>query len=261
MRKKIVIGNWKMNQSFNEGIELAEAIKISIDTQPANNVTVVIAPTFVHLARISELLKDSANFATAAQNCHHGANGAFTGEVSAAIIASTGAKYVIIGHSERRMYFNESNELLAKKVNIALANNLIPVFCIGESIEERNANKHLEAISKQLKESLYHLSPTDFSKIIIAYEPVWAIGTGVTATVHQAQGMHNHIRAEINKKYGKNISSETPVLYGGSCNPKNAKELFACIDVDGGLIGGASLTSADFVAVVNSFGKQPETIQ
>lgn len=261
MRKKIVIGNWKMNQSFNQGIELADAIKKNMDAQPASDVTVVLAPTFVHLAQVSALLKDSDNFATAAQNCHHSANGAFTGEVSAEIIASTGAKYVIIGHSERRIYFNESNELLAKKVNTTLANNLIPVFCIGENLEERNANKHLEVITKQLKESLYHLSPADFSKVIVAYEPVWAIGTGVTATVHQAQGMHNHIRGEINKKYGKNISSETPILYGGSCNPKNAKELFACIDVDGGLIGGASLNADDFVAVVNSFGKQPVTLQ
>lgn len=242
-----------MNKSLAEGIQLADEIIQELNSGTSGNVVKVIAPPFVHLATLADKLKNITGFEIAAQNCHQNKNGAFTGEVSAEMIASTGTNFVILGHSERRQYFNESNELLAQKVISALANNLIPVFCIGENLAERNANQHLEAVTKQMKESLFHLLPTDFSKVIIAYEPVWAIGTGVTASVHQAQGMHNHIRAEINKKYGKDISSETPILYGGSCNPKNAKELFACIDVDGGLIGGASLNALDFVAIINSF--------
>lgn len=253
MRKKIVIANWKMNKGLSEGLQLVDEI-INDSSIQSNDVLKVIAPSFVHLALVADKLKNINGFAASAQNCHHVKNGAYTGEVSAEMIASAGAKYVIIGHSERRQYFNESNELLAQKVNVALANNLVPVFCIGENLTERNANQHLEVVTRQMKESLYHLLPSDFSKVIIAYEPVWAIGTGVTATVHQAQGMHNHIRSEINKKYGKEVSSATSILYGGSCNPQNARELFACIDVDGGLIGGASLNAEDFIAVIKSFG-------
>ena len=253
MRKKIVIANWKMNKGLSEGLQLVDEI-INDSSIQSNDVLKVIAPSFVHLALVADKLKNINGFAASAQNCHHVKNGAYTGEVSAEMIASAGAKYVIIGHSERRQYFNESNELLAQKVNVALANNLVPVFCIGENLTERNANQHLEVVTRQMKESLYHLLPADFSKVIIAYEPVWAIGTGVTATVHQAQGMHNHIRSEINKKYGKEVSSATSILYGGSCNPQNARELFACIDVDGGLIGGASLNAEDFIAVIKSFG-------
>ncbi len=254
MRKKIVVGNWKMNKTLIEGIQLVDEITKGFSTQSDEHVLKIIAPPFIHLATFADKLKHLNGFQVAAQNCHHISNGAYTGEVSAAMIASTGANYVILGHSERRLYFGENSGLLAQKVNIALANNLTPIFCIGENLTERNANQHLEVIKLQLKEALFHLSPSDFSKLIIAYEPVWAIGTGVTATVHQAQGMHNHIRSEINKKYGKEISSTISILYGGSCNSKNAKELFSCIDVDGGLIGGASLVAADFVTIVNSFG-------
>ncbi len=251
MRKKIVAANWKMNKTFADGLQLIDEI---LNTTPVNNnVIKIIAPPFIHLAAIADKLKSKEGFAVAAQNCHHLKSGAFTGEVSAEMIASTGAKYVIIGHSERRMYFGETSSLLAQKVNIALANNLTPIFCLGEMIEDRNANLHLEKVKQQLKEGLFHLSPADFSKLIIAYEPVWAIGTGVTATTHQAQGMHNFIRSEINKKYGKNISENTILLYGGSCNAENAKDLFACLDVDGGLVGGASLKANDFVAIANSF--------
>ncbi len=252
MKKKIVIGNWKMNKTLNDGLELVDAIMKEDAIETSKHVLKVLAPSYIHIASIADKLKQLDGFEVAAQNCHHLANGAYTGEVSAEMIASAGASYVILGHSERRLHFEESNELLAQKVNIAIANNLTPVFCIGENLTQRNANQHLEAVTKQLKESLFHLQPADFSKIIIAYEPVWAIGTGVTATVHQAQGMHNHIRTEINKKYGIGISTTTSILYGGSCNPKNAKELFACIDVDGGLVGGASLNASDFIAVVNS---------
>ena len=253
MRKKIVVGNWKMNKTFDEGTQLLEEIEKELVSQPADQVVKIIAPSFLHLAAISEKLRSFTGFEVAAQNCHHVSNGAYTGEISAAMIASTGANYAIIGHSERRLYFGENSSLLAQKVNIALANKLTPIFCIGENLLERNANQHLEVVLKQLKEALFHLSPSDFSRLIIAYEPIWAIGTGVTATVHQAQGMHNYIRSEINKKYGKEVSTAISILYGGSCTAKNAKELFACIDVDGGLIGGASLVATDFAIIINSF--------
>jgi triosephosphate isomerase len=252
MRRKIVAGNWKMNKSFTQGLHLVDEILEASSNQKAEVLT-IFAPSFVHLSAVAEKTKSHPDFAVAAQNCHHLSSGAYTGEVSAEMIASSGASYVIIGHSERRLYNAETNDLLIQKLNVALKNNLTPIFCIGESSEERNANKHLEAIKLQMKESLFHLSPSDFSKLVIAYEPVWAIGTGITATSHQAQGMHNFIRAEINKKYGKEISENTSIIYGGSCNPQNAKELFACLDVDGGLIGGASLKAADFIAICNSF--------
>lgn len=253
MRKKIVAGNWKMNKSLSQGLQLVDEIIAAASASPSNSVLKIIAPPFTHLASVHEKIKTISGFAVAAQNCHHMSNGAYTGEVSAEMINSTGTNYVIIGHSERRQYFGESDSLLAQKVNLALTNNLIPIFCIGENGDERKTNQHLEVVKKQLKEALFHLPPPDFAKLIIAYEPVWAIGTGVTATSHQAQGMHNYIRSEINKKYGKEISENTSILYGGSCNPQNAQELFACLDVDGGLIGGASLKAADFVSIINSF--------
>jgi len=253
MRQKIVAGNWKMNKTHAQGIQLVDEIIMKSSKQPSANVLKIIVPPFTHLATVEDQVRSHADFAVAAQNCHHLQTGAYTGEVSAEIIASTGAKYVIIGHSERKLYFGENNTLLSQKVNAALAANLIPIFCIGESSDERNANKHLETVKQQLKEALFHLSPADFGKLIIAYEPVWAIGTGVTATNHQAQGMHHFIRSEINKKYGKEISDIVPILYGGSCNSQNARELFSCLDVDGGLFGGASLNAADFVTIANSF--------
>jgi len=250
MRRKIVAGNWKMNKTLSQGLELVDEILSSSDSTA---VLKIIASPYIHLPAIAEKLKSKTDFAVAAQDCHHLNSGAYTGEVSAEMIASTGATYVIIGHSERRLYSGETNELLIQKLNCALAANLIPIFCIGESIEERNANTHLEKIRAQIKDSLFQLSSADFAKVIIAYEPVWAIGTGLTATSYQAQGVHDFIRTEINKKYGKGISENTIILYGGSCNPQNAKELFACADIDGGLIGGASLKSSDFNAIANSF--------
>ncbi|MBN8697010.1 MAG: triose-phosphate isomerase [Bacteroidetes bacterium] len=250
MRRKIVAGNWKMNKELAPGMELVTEI---VASNTAQDVLKIIAPPFIHLAAVADKIKGKSDFAVAAQNCHQAENGAFTGEISAGMIASCGANYVIIGHSERRQYFGENAQLLAQKVNTALAQNLTPIFCLGEQIEQRNANTHLETVKQQLKDALFHLPAADFSKLIIAYEPVWAIGTGVTATSHQAQGMHNFIRSEINKKYGKEVSENISILYGGSCNPQNAKELFACMDVDGGLIGGASLKAADFIAIANSF--------
>jgi triosephosphate isomerase len=251
MRRKIVTGNWKMNKTLFKGKQLVKEILSSTDA--SSDVLKIIAPPFIHLAAIADMVTSRTDFAVAAQDCHHLSAGAYTGEVSAEMIASTGAEFVIIGHSERRLYAEENNELLAKKVNIALLNNLSPIFCIGENSEERNENIHLEAVRKQIKEGLFHLSAADFSRVIIAYEPVWAIGTGLTATSHQAQGVQNFIRTEINKKYGKEISENCSILYGGSCNAQNAQELFSCIDIDGGLIGGASLKSADFLSIINSF--------
>jgi triosephosphate isomerase (TIM) len=250
MRRKIVAGNWKMNKNLQQGLELIDQI---VESSSSESVLKIIACPFIHITSAVEKIKGRTDFAIAAQNCHHLPNGAFTGEISAEMIVSTGAKYVIIGHSERRQYFNETNSILAQKINIALSYNLIPVFCLGEKLEDRNANLHLEIVRQQMKETLFHLPVSDFAKIVIAYEPVWAIGTGVTATSHQAQGMHNFIRSEINKKYGKDISENTSILYGGSCNAENAKELFSCLDVDGGLVGGASLKAKDFIAISNSF--------
>ncbi len=253
MRRKILAGNWKMNKTYSEGLQLVDEIVELFNAQPVDGVEKILAPSFIHLSAVIEKVKLIKNFSVASQNCHHQKNGAYTGEVSAEMVKSTGATYVIIGHSERRSFFSENSVVLSQKVNIALLNNLNPIFCIGESLEERNANTHLEAVRKQLKETVFNLSESDFSKLIIAYEPIWAIGTGVTATSHQAQGMHNFIRSEINKKYGKVISENIPIIYGGSCNAKNAKELFACLDVDGGLIGGASLIAEELFSIANSF--------
>jgi triosephosphate isomerase len=250
MRRKIVAGNWKMNKSFSEGMQLIDEL---MKEDAAGNVEKIIATPFIHLAEASRKLSANKQFKLAAQNCHHQSNGAYTGEVSAGMIASTGATHVIIGHSERRMYFQESDALLIQKVNAALTASLTPIFCIGESLEQRNANKHQETIKGQLMASVFQLPAAEFAKLILAYEPVWAIGTGVTATTAQAQEMHAFIRAEVNKKYGKDISDNLVILYGGSCNPQNAKELFGCKDVDGGLIGGASLKAADFKLIIASF--------
>jgi triosephosphate isomerase len=250
MRKKIVAGNWKMNKSLSEGMQLIDEL---IKADGAAQVEKIIATPFIHLAEAARKLNANKEFRLAAQNCHHQASGAYTGEISADMIASTGATHVIIGHSERRMYFQESDALLTQKVNAALAASLTPIFCIGESLEERNASKHRETIKNQLTASVFQLPPTEFVKLILAYEPVWAIGTGVTASSEQAQEMHQFIRSEVNQKYGQDISGNLVILYGGSCNPQNAKELFSCNDVDGGLIGGASLKAADFKAIINSF--------
>lgn len=239
-----------MNKTLEEGLMLIDGI---IANPASAEVLKIIACPFIHITSAVEKLRPIHGFEVAAQNCSQHESGAYTGEISAAMIRSAGATHVIIGHSERRQYFNETAAVLAQKINIALENNLAPIFCIGENQEERSANQHLEIVRKQLKEGVFHLPPADFSRLIIAYEPVWAIGTGLTATSHQAQGMHNFIRSEINKKYGKEISENTSILYGGSCNAENAKELFSCMDVDGGLVGGASLKAHDFVTIINSF--------
>jgi triosephosphate isomerase len=249
MRKKIVAGNWKMNKSLKEGIELAKTIDRQVED---NGVIIVLCTPFIHLSDVAQIITKDSLF-LGAQNCASEASGAYTGEVSAEMIHSAGAEYVIIGHSERRTYYKESDDLLNKKVKLALANNLTPIFCCGEILAERQAGKYIQVVKSQLEKGLFDLSSEDFSKIVIAYEPVWAIGTGVNATAEQAQEMHKIIREQIAVKYGNSIAENTSILYGGSCKPSNARELFANPDVDGGLIGGASLTSADFMGIVNAF--------
>jgi triosephosphate isomerase len=249
MRKKIVAGNWKMNKNLSEGIQLAKEVE-ALAAEVNNGAIVIVATPFIHLAEIKKGLN---KVKLSSQNCAVEANGAYTGEVSAEMVASTGAEYVIIGHSERRNYYKEDNATLNKKVKIALANHLKPIYCIGEVLAEREANIHFEVVKKQLVEGVFNLPEADFSKIVIAYEPVWAIGTGKTATSAQAQEMHAFIRKEIAAKYGKTIADETTILYGGSCNDKNAAELFANPDVDGGLIGGASLKAEQFITIVKAF--------
>jgi len=252
MRKKIVAGNWKMNCNREEAFSLVTEIKGMIADEILSDVTVILAPPFVHLASVTHLINGSG-IHVAAQNCASEPAGAFTGEVSASMIKSVGAAYVIIGHSERRSYFNESNSILAKKTEMALSNNLVPVFCIGETLHQREANEHFSIIKEQLHEGVFHLDAEKFSKLIIAYEPVWAIGTGKTASPAQAQEMHLYIRNVVEDHYEKKIASQLPLLYGGSCNENNANELFSLADVDGGLIGGASLKSRSFVNIIKSF--------
>ncbi|MET4139836.1 triose-phosphate isomerase [Pedobacter sp. UYP1] len=251
MRKKIVAGNWKMNTDYAEGISLfSEIVNIVRDEKKGDQIAIICAP-FIHLNSLSKLGGDVVKIG--AQNCHQKESGAFTGEISAKMIKSIGCEYVIVGHSERRQYFAESDALLADKTNIALANGLTPIFCIGETLDERNNGNFFEILKGQLENGLFHLSPEDFAKVVIAYEPVWAIGTGLTATAAQAQEVHEFIRAEVAGKYGEAAAEETSILYGGSCTPKNAPELFAQKDIDGGLIGGASLKSRDFADIVKTF--------
>ncbi len=249
MRQQIVAGNWKMNKTLEEGLELTKNILEKVEKPKG---LVVVAPPLTHLRDVGKMLKVRKHFHLAAQNCHHEEKGAFTGEVSADMIASVGAEFVIIGHSERRQYFKEKNDVLAQKVNIALAKGLRPIFCCGEPLHIREVDTHVGYVAKQLKASIFHLREEDFRKVVIAYEPIWAIGTGRTATSEQAQEMHHAIRVLVAKKYGKSVANDTTILYGGSCNAQNAPELFAQPDVDGGLIGGASLKADDFAAIVAS---------
>jgi triosephosphate isomerase len=253
MRKKIVAGNWKMNLDYNEGLSLFSEVVNMVKDEITGNQQAVVCSPFIHLHSLVQLAKGYTKVAVGAQNAHQAESGAYTGEISAKMINSVGAAYVILGHSERRQYFGEDNALLAKKTDTALANGLKPIFCIGETLDERNAEKHFDIIKSQLVEGVFHLDAAHFSQLVIAYEPVWAIGTGVTASSAQAQEIHAFIRAEIATKYGQEVADSTTILYGGSCNPKNAPELFAQPDIDGGLIGGASLKSRDFVDIVKVF--------
>lgn len=249
-RQHIVAGNWKMNKTLEEGRDLAKDI---VERLQPSEVIVVLAAPFIHLNAISDVINGVSNLKLAAQNCHQEESGAYTGEISIGMLQSVGVEYVIIGHSERREYFNETDELLAKKVNAVLNKGLIPIFCCGEKLDVREANQQMQLVENQITKALFHLSAEAFEKVVIAYEPVWAIGTGKTASPEQAQEMHLYIRHLIAKKYGEELAQATTILYGGSANAANAKELFQQPDVDGGLVGGASLKAEDFVTIVNSF--------
>lgn len=250
MRKNIVAGNWKMNTTLEVGVELANNVNALLKGKKANCDVIVCVP-FTHLTSVNAVLEPEL-VGLGAENCSEHAKGAYTGEVSASMVKSTGAGYVILGHSERRQYFGENNEQLLAKTKIALENGLVPIFCVGEVLEQREDGSFNEVVKSQV-EALFSLSAEDFGKIVIAYEPVWAIGTGKTATAEQAQEMHAHIRGVIADKYGKEVADNTSILYGGSCKPSNAKEIFAKPDVDGGLIGGAALKAEDFMGIIEAF--------
>lgn len=251
MRKKIVAGNWKMNKNLQDGVALAKELnEMLVADKP--NCDVVICTPFIHLASVAQLLNPEV-LGLGAENCADKVSGAYTGEVSAEMVKSTGAQYVILGHSERRAYYGETAEILKEKVNLALANGLKVIFCIGEVLEEREAGKQNEVVKAQLEGSLFDLSNEEFANIILAYEPVWAIGTGKTATAEQAEDMHAFIRNVIAEKFGAAAADETSILYGGSCKPSNAKEIFAKPNVDGGLIGGAALKAADFKGIIDAW--------
>ena len=247
----MVAGNWKMNKNLQEGVALAAQLKEDVKNPKC---AVVIGTPFIHLATVAELLKDSP-IKVAAENCADKEKGAFTGEVSAEMVRSTGAEYCILGHSERRAYYHEDFEILKNKVELALANGLKVIFCIGEVKEEREAGKQNEVVKAELEGSVFNLAEEDFRKIVIAYEPIWAIGTGLTATAEQAEEIHAYIRSIIAEKYGQAVADDTTILYGGSCKASNAPELFAKPDIDGGLIGGASLKAADFKGIIDAWKK------
>jgi len=248
-RKKIVAGNWKMNQNLFEGKQLIQDI-LSCNPETGDDVQVIIAPPFTQLALAASQLKGHDGFFLAAQNCHQEKSGAYTGEISAGMLKSVDVSYVIIGHSERRQYFNESNALLAQKTDAVLAEGMQVIFCVGEPLDVRDQEQQNDYVKNQIQEGLFHLSKEAFQNVIIAYEPIWAIGTGRTASTEQAQDMHAFIRSVVASQYDAATADQLSILYGGSCNPANAESLFACPDVDGGLIGGASLKAKDFCSII-----------
>ena len=249
MRKKIVAGNWKMNKTLQETVTFINDLKKLL--KPGNNIEIIIAPAFVNLPKAVEMLQDFPVI-IAAQNMHFADRGAYTGEVSVDMLKAIGVKTVILGHSERRAYFNETDDMLQKKVHKAYEKSLTSIFCVGEKLEEREAGKHFEVVKSQLSNALFQLPIQAYKKIVIAYEPVWAIGTGQTATPDQAQEMHKFIRETLAKKYGRDLADAVRILYGGSVKPGNAAEIFSKPDVDGGLIGGASLNVEDFNAIIEA---------
>lgn len=253
MRKKIVAGNWKMNMNLQDGVTLAKEINEALIADKPN-CDVVICTPFIHLASVAQVL-DSKVVGLGAENCADKEKGAYTGEVSAEMVKSTGAQYVILGHSERRQYYGETAEILKEKVQLALANGLKVIFCIGETLEEREANKQNEVVKAELEGSVYNLNAEEWKNIILAYEPIWAIGTGKTATAEQAEEMLAYIRSTVAEKYGAEVAEDTTILYGGSCKASNAPELFSKPDIDGGLIGGASLKTADFKGIIDAWKK------
>jgi len=252
-RKHIVAGNWKMNLNYEEGLSLFSEIANMAKDEVIGHQEVVVCSPFIHLSSIVKLAETSNNVSVGAQNIHQAEAGAYTGEISASQVRSVGAEYVILGHSERRAYFGETDALLAQKVDVALRHQLKPIFCIGETKEERESGRFFEVIKTQLEQGVFHLDATAFAGIVLAYEPVWAIGTGLTASPEQAQEVHAFIRETLTQHYGEQVAEQTTILYGGSCNPSNAATLFAQKDIDGGLIGGASLKSRDFIDIAKVF--------
>ena len=250
MRKKIVAGNWKMNTLPAEGVALAKGVAAG-KGEVCDCVNFIVCPPFTHLQSVVETLKGT-NIAVGAQDCATETKGAYTGEVSAEMIAALGCEYVILGHSERRQYYGETSETLNKKMARAYENNLIPIYCVGENLEEREANRHFEVCKQQLEEVVFNLTEEQFKKLVIAYEPVWAIGTGKTATAEQAEEIHAYIRKVLRSKFGA-AAEECAILYGGSCKPSNAGEIFSKENVDGGLIGGAALKAEDFLGIGKAF--------
>lgn len=250
-RKKIVAGNWKMNTNLNEALDLITEIKKG--SEEFSPIEKIIFPPFTFLKNASDSLSNANTFFVGAQNCSEHVKGAYTGEVSAEMLSSVGCKFVLVGHSERRTFFKESDEQLILKIQNALKNNLHVIFCFGEQLEERKSGKQFETVKKQLENVLKIFSESELNKMYLAYEPVWAIGTGETATPQQAQEMHAYIRKIISELFSSTLAQNIPILYGGSCNAQNAKELFSCADVDGGLIGGASLKATDFCKIIASF--------
>jgi triosephosphate isomerase (TIM) len=251
MRKKIVAGNWKMNMNLEEGLKFAGSVNKYFKENPSDKTLVILCTPFIHLAGVAEILKHG-KVALGAQNCAAEASGAYTGEVSAYMVKSTGAEYVILGHSERRTDYHEDDKLINKKTLLAINSGLKVIFCIGEVLNERESEKHFLIVRRQLEEGLFTLTVEQMDNVIIAYEPVWAIGTGLTATPDQAQEMHKYIRDLVKEKYGADCAKKMPILYGGSCKPSNAAEIFSKPDVDGGLIGGASLKKEDFAGIIEA---------
>jgi triosephosphate isomerase (TIM) len=250
-RKKIVAGNWKMNLNWVDAFDLATAIKDK--SAEISGIQKIIFPPLPYLQMLNVIFEEDLDFFIGAQNCSEHEKGAYTGEVSASMIESSGASFVLVGHSERRAYFSETNEQLVQKIEQALKNGIDVVFCFGEQIQERKNNQHFETVKKQINDVLRYFPVDKIDKLILAYEPVWAIGTGETATPQQAQEMHAFVRKTISELFSQQIANNISILYGGSCNAQNAKELFSCEDVDGGLIGGASLKADDFCTIMNSF--------
>jgi triosephosphate isomerase (TIM) len=252
MAKKIVAGNWKMNKDLNAAVALVEDLKSKIGEYDTSGVSLIVSPPYLYLSEILKTAKDSG-ISVSAQNVHQEASGAYTGEVSVEMLKSIGLDYTIIGHSERRQYFGETSAQISAKVSASINGSLNPIYCCGEVKEEREAGDHFKVVEQQLTDEVFNLSAEDFSKVVIAYEPVWAIGTGLTASPEQAQEIHAFIRGLVAAKYGDAIAADTSILYGGSCKPGNAKEIFGKADVDGGLIGGAALLADDFLQIAAAF--------
>ncbi len=253
MRKKIVAGNWKMNLDYQQGLSLFSEIVNMVKDEVVGTQEVIVCSPAIHLSSIAQLAKPVANVSVGAQNIHQAESGAYTGEISASQVKSVAAEYAILGHSERRAYFGETDALLSEKVNAALKHGLKPIFCIGETKDERESGAFFDVIKTQLVDGVFHLSKAQFAEVVLAYEPVWAIGTGLTASPEQAQEVHAFIRSVVAEQYDAETAESTSILYGGSCNPSNAADLFSQADIDGGLIGGASLKSRDFVDIIKTF--------